>query len=58
MKIFNEALGRKNKSTVVKQLIEENRNNEFVSGNTNIAENSNKYFTTIGDSFGGNFSDS
>ena len=36
-KILNDAMGRKSKSTDVKQLIDENRINEIVSGNNNTA---------------------
>ena len=57
-KVLNDALGRKSKSTDVKQLIDENRNNENISGNENIAQKFNNYFVNIGNTCGDNFSDS
>ena len=38
LKMLNERLECKNKSTDVKQLVDENRNSETISGNNNIAE--------------------
>ena len=54
-KILNDALGRICKSTDVKQLIDEIRNNEIVSGNKIIAEKDNNYYTNIGNSYSKNF---
>ena len=57
-KVLNDALGRKSKSTDVKQLIDEDSDSEFFSGNKNIAQNFNNYFDNIGNTYGDIFSDS
>ena len=47
MKVLNDALERKSKSTNVKQLIDEDSDSEIISGKKNIAQNFNNYFATI-----------
>ena len=57
-KVLNDALGRKSKSTDVKQLIDEDSSSEIISGNKNIAQKFNNYFANIGSTYGDHFSDS
>ena len=54
-KVLDDALGRKNKSTDVKQLIDEYHNNEIVSGKQKIAEKFNSYFDNFGSTYGETF---
>ena len=56
-KVLNDALGRKSKSTDVKQLIDESSNSEIISSNKNIAQKFKNYFAIISNSYGENFSD-
>ena len=54
-KIIIDALESKSESTDVKELIDENRNNEIVSRNKYIDEKYNNYFVVNGNSYGENF---
>ena len=53
---LNDELWRKSNSTDVKQLIDENRDNEYVSGNKCFVEKINNYLVKIGNSYGTSFS--
>ena len=56
-KVLNDALGRKSKSTDVKQFIDEDRKSEIISGNKTIAQKLNNYFANIGNTYGDKLSD-
>ena len=51
-------MGRKNKSIDFKPLIDEDSNNEIISGNENISQKFINYFANNGCTYGDNFSDS
>ena len=57
-KVSNDVLWRKNKSTDIKQLIDEDSKSKIISGNKNITQKFNNFFANSGNTYGDNFSDS
>ena len=57
-RVLHDTLGRKRKSTDIKQLIDEDSNSEIIFENKNIALKFNNYFANIGNTYSVDFSDS